>query len=111
MRPDPPLPPSEGTEPTDESGPFEPPDQIVVEITDVIDLHTFRPDEMRDVVRDYLDAAHERGLRQVRIIHGRGIGVQRRSVRSILAHDPRVVDFRDAPSEDGGPGATLVTLE
>jgi DNA-nicking Smr family endonuclease len=110
MRPDPPLPASDGTEPRDDSEPFEPGDEIVVEITDVIDLHSFRPNEIRDVVRDYLDAAYERGLRQVRIIHGRGIGVQRGAVRSLLADDPRVVAFCDAPSEDGGHGATLVTL-
>lgn len=84
---------------------------IVVDITDVIDLHSFLPAEIRDVVRDYLDAAYERGLRQVRLIHGRGVGVQRRSVRALLARDPRVVTFDDAPPEAGGRGATLVTLE
>ena len=66
-------------------------DPIVLEITDVIDLHSFRPAEIRDVVRDYLDEAHALGLRRVRIIHGRGVGVQRRSVRARLARDPRAV--------------------
>ncbi len=86
------------------------PDPIVVEITDVIDLHSFRPAEIRDVVRDYLDAAFDKGLKELRIIHGRGIGVQRRSVQTLLARDPRVVDIRDAPPEAGGRGATLVRL-
>lgn len=86
-------------------------DPVVVEITDVIDLHSFRPAEIRDVVRDYLDAAYERGLRRVRIIHGRGAGVQRRSVRALLERDPRVTGFDDAPPEGGGRGATLVRLE
>ena len=84
---------------------------IVVEITDVIDLHSFLPAEIRDVVRDYLDEAYARGLRELRIIHGRGIGVQRRSVRHILDRDPRVISYRDAPAEAGGRGATIVTLE
>jgi DNA-nicking Smr family endonuclease len=86
------------------------PEAVVVEITDVIDLHSFLPGDVRDVVRDYLDAADERGLREVRIIHGRGIGVQRRSVREILAADPRVEAFVDAPAESGGTGATLVSF-
>jgi DNA-nicking Smr family endonuclease len=86
-------------------------DPVVVEITDVIDLHTFLPAEIRDVVADYLDAAYERGLRRLRIIHGRGAGVQRDIVRALLERDPRVVAFADAAPEDGGRGATLVTLE
>ena len=86
-------------------------DPIVVEITESIDLHSFLPSEVRDVVRDYLDAAYAKGFREVRIIHGRGIGVQRRSVRALLDRDPRVVAYRSAPGEDGGHGATLVSLE
>lgn len=83
---------------------------IPLEITDVLDLHTFPPREVPDLVRDWLDAAYEKGYREVRIIHGRGAGVQRRTVRTILERDPRVVDFRDAPGEAGGWGATVVTL-
>ena len=86
-------------------------DPVVVEITEVIDLHTFIPSEVGDVVRDYLDEAYARGFREVRIIHGRGAGVQRRSVRALLDRDPRVIAYRSAPSEDGGHGATLVSLE
>ncbi len=80
-------------------------------ITDVFDLHSFRPAEVADVTRAYLDAAYEKGLRSVRIIHGRGVGVQRRTVRRVLERDPRVVEFADAPPEAGGWGATLARLE
>lgn len=92
--------------PHDES----PPEPVPLEITDVLDLHTFPPREVPDLVRDWLDAAYEEGYREVRIIHGRGVGVQRRAVRTILERDPRVVDFGDAPGEAGGWGATVVTL-
>ena len=91
----------------------EPPDEmepVEVPITDVLDLHSFRPAEVPDVVRDYLDAAYEKGLRQLRIIHGRGAGVQRQTVRTLLGRDPRVEDFGDAPPEAGGWGATWVRL-
>lgn len=87
------------------------PEEIEVEITDVIDLHTFLPREVADVVRDYLDAAYEKGLRRLRIVHGRGKGVQRRTVRTLLERDPRVVDFGDAPLEAGGWGATWVEMK
>lgn len=87
------------------------PEEIEVEITDVIDLHTFLPREVPDVVRDYLDAAYDKGLRKLRIVHGRGKGVQRRTVRTLLERDPRVVGFGDAPMEAGGWGATWVEME
>lgn len=87
-----------------------PPEPIELEITDVLDLHSFRPGEVADVVRDYLDAAHEKGLRELRIIHGRGKGVQRRTVRTLLERDPRVVAFGDAPPGAGGWGATWVEM-
>lgn len=83
---------------------------VVVPITDVIDLHSFRPAEVVALVRDYLDAAYEKGLRQLRIIHGRGAGVQRQAVRTLLGRDPRVVEYGDAPVEAGGWGATWVRL-
>ena len=79
-------------------------------ITDVLDLHAFRPREVPELVRDYLDAAWEKGLRRLRIVHGKGIGVQRETVRAILARDPRVRAFSDAPGEAGGWGATVVDL-
>lgn len=83
---------------------------VEFEITDVLDLHSFPPREVPDLVRDYLDAAYDKGLRELRIIHGRGVGVQRRTVRTLLERDPRVVAFSDAPGEGGGWGATIVTL-
>lgn len=83
---------------------------VVVPIADVIDLHSFLPQEVAAVVRGYLDAAYEKGLRQLRIIHGRGAGVQRQTVRTLLGRDPRVVEYGDAPAEAGGWGATLVRL-
>ncbi len=98
----------------EEDGPDEPGwpgDTVAVPITDVLDLHSFQPREVADVVREYLDAAHEKGLRALRIIHGRGAGVQRRMVRALLERDPRVVEYGDAPLEAGGWGATWVRLQ
>jgi DNA-nicking Smr family endonuclease len=83
---------------------------VELPITDVLDLHSFRPAEVADVVREYLEAAWEKGLRELRIIHGRGIGVQRQTVRTLLGRDPRVTGFGDAPAEAGGWGATWVRL-
>jgi dsDNA-specific endonuclease/ATPase MutS2 len=82
----------------------------VVPIEDHLDLHPFRPRDIPDVVRDYLDAAVARGLGEVRLIHGRGIGFQRERVREVLAADARVEWFGDAPPERGHWGATLVRL-
>jgi DNA-nicking Smr family endonuclease len=76
----------------------------------VLDLHGFLPRDVAGVVRDYLDAAYEKGLRDLRIIHGRGIGVQRQMVRVLLGRDPRVESCGDAPPEAGGWGATWVRL-
>ncbi|MCH9647516.1 MAG: Smr/MutS family protein [Deltaproteobacteria bacterium] len=86
-------------------------DPIVLPIEDVLDLHSFRPKEVSSVVRDYLDAAYEQGLRELRIIHGRGKGVQRQTVRTLLARDPRVKAFGDAPLGAGGWGATWLEME
>lgn len=83
---------------------------IELEVTDVLDLHSFRPEDVPSLIRDFLDAAYEKGLRRLRIIHGRGRGVQRRTVRAILERDPRVVDFGDAPLGAGGWGATWISL-
>lgn len=92
---------------SDEPGPREP---VELPITDVLDLHSFLPREVSDLVRHYLDEAYARGLRRLRIVHGRGLGVQRRIVRELLARDPRVAAFGDAPAEAGGWGATWVEL-
>ena len=83
---------------------------IRIPITDVFDLPSIPPREVKAVVEEYLREAHRLGLKALRIIHGRGIGVQREMVRSVLARTEFVVDFRDAPAEAGGWGATIVTL-
>ncbi len=84
---------------------------MALEITDVLDLHAFAPSEVKDLVRDYLDLAYEKGLRRLRIIHGKGVGVQRQMVHKILERDPRVVEFGNPPGEAGGWGATWVRME
>jgi DNA-nicking Smr family endonuclease len=94
----------------DESEPDFSPEAVELPITDVLDLHSFRPSEVPDVVRDYLDAAYEKGLRELRIIHGKGIGVQRQTVRTLLSRDPRVEGFGDAPLESGSWGATWIRM-
>ena len=83
---------------------------VVLPVEDSIDLHSFRPSETASVVEEYLVAAAARGFREVRIVHGRGIGAQRRTVRTVLARSPLVLEFRDAPPEAGGWGATIATL-
>jgi dsDNA-specific endonuclease/ATPase MutS2 len=86
------------------------PEPIRIPITDVFDLHSVPPRDVKAVVEEYLLEAHRAGFRALRIIHGRGIGVQREMVRAILARTDFVVDFQDAPLEAGGWGATIVTL-
>jgi len=83
---------------------------VRIPITDVFDLHTIPPRDVAPVVEEYLQEAHRLGLKALRIIHGRGIGVQREIVRSILSKTPFVEGFSDAPLEAGGWGATVVTL-
>jgi dsDNA-specific endonuclease/ATPase MutS2 len=83
---------------------------VRIPVTDVFDLHSVPPRDVKAVVHEYLEEALRLGFKALRIIHGRGIGVQREMVRSILAQHPEVTDFRDAPLEAGGRGATIVTL-
>jgi dsDNA-specific endonuclease/ATPase MutS2 len=82
-----------------------------IPIEDILDLHSVPPRDVKGVVEAYLEEAHRAGLRALRIIHGRGIGVQRETVRKILARTASVVDYRDAPLDAGGRGATIVTLK
>jgi len=83
---------------------------VALPVEDFIDLHPFPPRDIPDVVNDYLEAAHAVGFREVRLIHGRGIGVQRERVRSTLAKHPLVASFSDATADRGGWGATIATL-
>ena len=82
-----------------------------VPIEDSLDLHSFLPQDVRDVVSDYLEQAALRGFREVRLIHGKGKGVRRAEVRRLLSADARVADAFDAPPERGGFGATVVVLK
>ena len=91
--------------------PFNPfPEPVTLEITDVIDLHTIPPKDVKRVMEEYLSEAHRLGFRSARIIHGKGIGVQREMVRKILLRTPFVLDWTDAPPDAGGLGATIVRL-
>jgi dsDNA-specific endonuclease/ATPase MutS2 len=86
------------------------PDPVRIPIEDVLDLHTVSPRDVKAVVEEYLFEANRLGLKALRIIHGRGIGVQRETVRAVLQRAPEVLSFADAPMEAGGWGATVVTL-
>jgi len=92
----------------DPENPF--PEPVEIEITDVFDLHTIPPRDVKRVIEEYLQLAHEKDFQCVRIIHGKGIGVQREMVRSILARTPFVLEWSDAPPDAGGLGATIVRL-
>jgi DNA-nicking Smr family endonuclease len=83
---------------------------IQLPIDGVLDLHTFKPSDVKDLVPDYLAACQAKGIYQVRIIHGKGIGALRRTVHSILAKHPEVVSFTLDYAQFGGWGATLVQL-
>ncbi|MHC1724921.1 MAG: Smr/MutS family protein [Syntrophobacteraceae bacterium] len=86
-------------------------DEIVrIPIEDFIDLHTFRPNEVKDLLHDYLEAAEEKGFKEVRIIHGKGTGALRKTVHSVLTNHPRVVSFKEAGHGAGGWGATIAVL-
>ncbi len=85
-------------------------DFVVIQVTDVLDLHTVPARDVGPIVEAYLDEARLKGFRHLRIIHGKGIGVERETVRNILARTGFVEAFGDAPMEAGGWGATVVTL-
>ena len=86
------------------------PDPVVVPIEDALDLHSFAPADIPSVVEEYIVAARAAGLREVRLIHGRGIGVQKALVQALLARLPGVVAAAEAPADRGGWGATVVRL-
>jgi len=82
-----------------------------IPVTDVFDLHSVPPRDVEAVVEEYLAEARHLGFKALRIIHGRGIGVQREIVRSVLGRTEFVLGFQDAPAEAGGWGATIITLK
>ena len=86
------------------------PDVVELEITDIFDLHSIPPQQTKAIIEEYLVQAHARGFRYVRIIHGKGIGVQREITRKVLERTSFVVAFHDAPPEAGGWGATVAEL-
>ena len=86
------------------------PEPVELPLEDVIDLHTFAPRDVPAVVEAYLEAAARAGFREVRLIHGKGTGFQRKRVREVLAQHPLVEDYQDAPPDRGTWGATLVWL-
>jgi DNA-nicking Smr family endonuclease len=88
-----------------------PPDEAIeLPIDGVLDLHAFHPSEVKALVTDYLDLCAEKGLLEIRVIHGKGTGALRRTVEAVLRRHPRVVRFGAAGEDGGGWGATLITL-
>lgn len=84
---------------------------IVLPIEDSLDLHAFQPKDIASVVEEYLDECRRAGFSEVRLIHGKGVGVQRNIVRSVLSKHPVVLSYNDAPAEAGSWGATVVVLK
>jgi len=85
-------------------------DPVIYEITDILDLHTFNPKEVPDLIENYLEICAEKRIDAVRIIHGKGTGALKRQVHGILSRHRLVLTFKEAPPEAGGWGATLVQL-
>ena len=86
-------------------------DPVVLPIEDQLDLHPFQPKEIASVVEEYLEQCREAGFREVRLIHGKGKGVQRNIIRALLEKHPLVKSFDNAPIEAGSWGATIVILK
>jgi dsDNA-specific endonuclease/ATPase MutS2 len=93
----------------DSESPF--PEPVELEITDSIDLHAFRPRDVKAVLESYLMEAHAKGFRFVRIIHGKGIGVQREITRKVLSDTEFVKEFKSGDEFSGGWGATIVEFK
>ncbi len=93
----------------DDENPF--PEPVEIEITDSLDLHSFAPSDIRAVVEAYMAEVHKKGFPIVRIIHGKGVGVQREIVRKVLSEMDFVESFKNAPEFSGSWGATIVKLD
>ena len=94
----------------EDDAPWEEPEPIAVPIDGVLDLHTFDPRDLKELLPEYLRECRARGILEVRVIHGKGRGHLRRSVHALLDRDPAVARYRLAGEDAGGWGATLVTL-
>ena len=101
----------EGDDQPGEKDEFDPEQPVEIPVEDCIDLHSFPPRDVPDVVDAYLEEASKKGFTEVRLIHGRGIGVQRDRVQKLLARHPLVSGFHDAPPDRGGWGATIAYLK
>lgn len=88
-----------------------PPEPVRIPLTDELDLHTFRPQEIASLLESYLTECTRAGFRQVRVIHGKGTGTLRTTVHAWLQRSPLVAGFRLGDERTGGWGATLVTLK
>ena len=86
-------------------------DPIALEIDGILDLHPFSPKDLKTLIPDYLEECQKKGIVEIRIIHGKGIGNIRRSVHALLERSPLVADFRQADLHSGSWGATIVTLK
>ena len=84
---------------------------VKIDIEDVLDLHTFKPRDVPDLLEDYIFECIQAGIFSIRIIHGKGKGVQKKRVQKLLKINPKVKSFQDAPPEAGGWGATIVELK
>jgi len=87
------------------------PETVELEISDSLDLHAFHPKDVKAVTEAYLEEARKKGIRLVRLIHGKGIGVQREIVRGVLAETDFIKSFKSGDEMSGGWGATIAELE
>lgn len=84
---------------------------VKIDIEDVLDLHTFKAEDVPDLLEDYIFECIKSGIFSMRIIHGKGRGIQKKRVQKLLKKNSKVESFQDAPPEAGGWGATLVNLK
>ena len=105
------MPPEEHPRPTGRRQPVPEEGPVKIPISGILDLHMFRPEDVKDLVPDYIDECRKQGILQVRIIHGKGIGTLREAVHALLALMPEVSSFKLADEQAGGWGATIVRLK